>query len=210
MFGILVFGDSIVQGRGEVPSFGWTGRLKKDFESKDYYNVLYNLGIPGESSTYLLKRFEIEIKNRINYIRDKDKFIILIGIGINDSRGLGLPSNNETPIEQFNKNIKELINIAKKYTSNVALISLTPVDESLVNPYENTYFNNELVCKYNKIILDNVEKAECDFIDVYQYLINLNYEKLLQDGLHPNSEGYKKMFNFIKSKLIELKYLEDN
>ena len=41
MHGILCFGDSITFGRGETPNIGWAGRLKKYFESKDFYNVLY-------------------------------------------------------------------------------------------------------------------------------------------------------------------------
>lgn len=80
MFGILCFGDSIIHGRGELPSIGWVGRLKLEFERKDFYNLVYNLGVPGDSSTTLLKRFEIEIKNRVLYKRESDKFVILIRI----------------------------------------------------------------------------------------------------------------------------------
>ncbi|MGM5484950.1 MAG: SGNH/GDSL hydrolase family protein [Nanobdellota archaeon] len=67
MHAVLAFGDSITFGRGVVPSRGWTNSLKEYFESKDFYNVLYNLGIPGDSSTDLLKRFETEAKARIQY-----------------------------------------------------------------------------------------------------------------------------------------------
>jgi lysophospholipase L1-like esterase len=36
MFGVLVFGDSIAWGRGELPNIGWVGRLKKEIEATDH------------------------------------------------------------------------------------------------------------------------------------------------------------------------------
>ena len=43
MKGILVCGDSIAFGRGESPNVGWAGRLKVNFESKEFHNCLFNL-----------------------------------------------------------------------------------------------------------------------------------------------------------------------
>ena len=63
MDGMLIFGDSIVSGRGEIPNIGWVGRLKKDFENSPHKSI-FNLGIPGDTSTNLFKRFETEIKAR--------------------------------------------------------------------------------------------------------------------------------------------------
>ena len=62
---IICFGDSITFGRGENPNIGWCGRLKNYFESKDPYNAIYNLGVPGHTSTDLLLRFNIEASGRI-------------------------------------------------------------------------------------------------------------------------------------------------
>lgn len=202
MKGILFFGDSITHGRGEKPSLGWVGRFKNDFEKKDKYNVAYNLGIPGDTSTKLLNRIEIETKNRIQYLRDGDEFTIVISIGINDSRGINHPKNYETPIEKFEKNIIKIIEISKKYTNNIKLISITPVDESLVNPYEQTYFSNTKIRTYNKIIERHAKKNKIEYIDLYSKLIIIKYTKLLEDGIHFNKKGYKKIYELIRKEII--------
>ncbi|MBL7051148.1 hypothetical protein ISS04_03215 [Candidatus Woesearchaeota archaeon] len=201
MYGILVLGDSISYGRGEFLNLGWAGRLKKDFESKDPYNCLFNLGIPGDTSTTLLNRFEIEISSRIRPIYPGDKFIIMIAVGVNDSRGINSPTNNQTKKEEFKKNITELIKIAKEYTKNVIILGLTPVDETITNPFEDTYFLNDIIHEYNKI-LEESTKNKAVFIDLFDELIKLDYKELLADGLHPNKEGYEKIYQIIKNSLV--------
>ena len=60
MKGILCFGDSLTFGVGELPNKSWCGRLKDYFEIKENHNGVYNLGVPGHTSTDLLKRFNAE------------------------------------------------------------------------------------------------------------------------------------------------------
>ncbi len=198
MYGILVLGDSISYGRGEFLNLGWAGRLKKDFESKDQYNCLFNLGIPGDTSTTLLNRFETAIQSRIKYKYPEDKFIIMIAIGINDSRGIDSPTKHQTKKQEFKKNIEELIKIAKKYTKDVIILGLTPVDETITNPFEDTYFVNDIIEEYNKILKESTENKAI-FIDIFDELIKLNYQELLSDGLHPNKKGYEKIYQIIKN-----------
>src|SRR3989338_5108 len=145
MRGILCFGDSITFGRGESSNKGWCDRLKDYFEVKEY-NGVYNLGVPGHTSTDLLKRFDSEAKGRIRIKRPSDKYLILIAIGTNDSKWDGMPENNpRTTDKQFRKNIKKLIVKAKSYKANLAFIGLPPVDEEKTLPYEETSFKNERV-----------------------------------------------------------------
>jgi len=105
MFGILAFGDSIVFGRGESPSIGWAGRLKSYFEVRGSHNSLFNLGIPGDTSSTLLERFAAELKSRIKYVYSDDKYIVLLAIGMNDSKSVGSQANIETEQNKFEKNI---------------------------------------------------------------------------------------------------------
>ena len=195
MFAITIFGDSIVFGRGNAKDGGWVGRLKKEFEVKDYYNVVYNLGIPGDTSTNLLKRFDPECKPRIKFHRKGDRHILIIGIGINDSRLINnLPETNP---KKFAENIQKLIQKAKKLTKEIVLIGLTPVNDEIARDYEGTFFSNERVKQYNDIIKSNCKKSDVLFIDVFKKID----QKYLDDGLHPNSKGYQKMYEIIK-KLI--------
>jgi lysophospholipase L1-like esterase len=207
MFGILVFGDSISFGRGESPSIGWSGRLKNYFEVQEFHNCLYELGIPGDTTISLLQRFEIEIKSRINYIRQGDKFIVMIAIGINDSRGLGSPNNLEIPPRKFESNISKLIQIAKKYTKDIVIIGLTPVDETLTNPFENTYFTNNRIKEYDMLLKKTSLNNKIYYINLFNPISKLNYKKLLADGVHPNKKGYQEIYTIIKEDLIRKKLI---
>ena len=207
MFGILVLGDSITFGRGESPTYGWSGRLKEYFEAQEFHNCLYNLGLPGDTSTNLLKRFETEIKSRARYVRPGDKYLILIGIGINDSRGIDTPNNLETSPEKYKMNVEKLVKIAKKYTKDVVLLELTPVDESITNPFEDTYFTNSRIQEFNSILKDVSQKENILFLELFNEIYSTNYKEKLVDGVHPNSSGYELMFKIIKEYLLEKKLI---
>lgn len=207
MFGISVFGDSITFGRGNNLDRGWCGRLRKYFESKDYYNCLNNLGVCGDTTNDLLQRFDVEAKARIKFIRDQDRHIIIFSIGINDSRLLGKEKIPETELIDFEKNIKRLIDKAKNYSKEILFIGLTPVDESITKDYENTNFTNERIKLYNSKIKNICQENNIPFFNMFQEFSKLNYVKLLDDGLHPNSKGYEKMYKMIKKFLHENNFL---
>ncbi len=203
MYGISIFGASITFGRGDGLNRGWCGRLKKYFETKDYYNCLYNLGISGNTSTDLLERFNTEAKARVKFIRDRDRQVIIFSIGINDSRLLGDKKIPQIEITVFNKNIQTLIDKAKTYTNEILFIGLTPVDESITLNYENTTFTNKRIELFNDSIKKICKNNNIPFFDMFKKFSKLNYLKLLDDGLHPNSEGYEKMYELIKKFLIQ-------
>jgi lysophospholipase L1-like esterase len=196
MKGIIIFGDSIVSGRGEIPNIGWVGRLKKDFEN-EFHNCIFNLGIPGDTSTNLLKRFETEVKARVRYKHPGDKFTIIIAIGINDSKAVKSRNKLQTKKISFRKNILKLIQISKEYTKDIILVGLTPVNEKLTNPFEDTYFINSRIKEYNEIIKKATKSKKVKFIELFHKLDN----KLLVDGVHPNKKGYELMYNIIKKSI---------
>ncbi|MFC1752648.1 SGNH/GDSL hydrolase family protein [Thermoproteota archaeon] len=207
MFGILVLGDSISFGRGESPNIGWAGRLKSHFEPKGFHNCLYNLGVPGDTSTMLLQRFEKEIRARVKYIHVGDKFLIMIAIGINDSLGWGSPDKVMTSPKRFRTNINKMLKISKKHTENVILVGLTPVNEDLTTPFEVAYLTNARIKEYDNIIKESATKGDALFIDLHSKMTKLPYKKLLADGLHPNKKGYEAMYRIIKEFLVKNKLI---
>ncbi len=211
MRAILCVGDSITWGRGETPNIGWTGRLKHIVESADYYHAVYNLGVCGDTSADLLKRFKVECDARIQIHRPEDRFLILLAIGLNDSRRCGGPNSKGVYVtpKQFEKNITKILQIAKKYPAKVAVIGLTPIDEILTIPYENTVFRNERIAEFNIILKKCSSKNKVPFLDMFSIMQSVKYQKMLDDGLHLNSKGYdfmhKEVTTFIKkNKLFPL------
>jgi len=203
---ILVFGDSIAFGVWDKKG-GWVQKLREFFDEKtldkntDFYCLTFNLGISGNTTQDLLERFEFELKQRID-----EELLIIFEVGINDSGILDETKEFWVPPEKFEENIKNLIGISKKYTNKIIFLGLTPVEESKVSPFhggKDIYYKNENIKKYNNIIKSVCEDNKIYFIELIEKWDKMNYFKLLEDGLHPNSEGHEKIYEIVKEFLIK-------
>ncbi len=79
---IFVFGASIVYGSWDEEG-GWVDRLKRLANQKvsshadpDYWAEVYNLGVPGQRTDHLLKRFNFETEQRISDDDEKRIFVL--------------------------------------------------------------------------------------------------------------------------------------
>lgn len=212
---ILVFGDSVVWGAWDKEG-GWVARLRKfldkrtlsipEFHNTDFLMV-YNLGVSGDSSGWLLKRFEPEVMQRL---KEKDRTIIIIAIGKNDSCFLENKKSFMTPPKQFEKNIQKLISLSRKYSSKIIFVGTAMIDETKTMPIywnKNMHCRNEHLKQYNDIIKSVCAKKKIRFIDIYGKFAKTDYKKLLEDGLHPNSEGHKMIFETVKDFLVKEKII---
>jgi lysophospholipase L1-like esterase len=200
MKGILCFGDSITFGRGEIPNKSWCGRLKDYFDPKGSHNGVYNLGVPGQTSTDLLERFDAEAKGRVRIKWPEDKYLILVAIGTNDSKWDGMPEDDNPRVteDDFRKNIHELVKKAKAVQAGIAFIGLPPVDESKTLPFEETAFKNERVKMFNDVVKEVCKENDILFLDMFELMSKEDYTSFLADGLHPNSAGYDFMFKHVR------------
>lgn len=193
---INIFGDSIVYA-GYVDGGGWVSRLKNYLEKrKDDYFEVYNLGITGDVTEGLLKRFKIENEARTPNV-------IMIAIGTNDASYVKSKNENYVSLEKFENNLLEIIKQAKEFTDEIIFIGLIKSDESMVMPAPwatDFYYDNKNIEIYNSKIKEICEKNNLPFIEMLDLL-----DDDLEDGLHPNSKGHEKMFLRIKEFLVENK-----
>ena len=212
---ICVFGTSITYGAWDFELGGWVNRLrnfldKKRSSDQDSY-LVYNLGISGDTTADLFDRFEVECKSRaLESIEYKEPFIIMVSIGINDSQYIHNKNALRTPEDEFKKNIKKLINLAKRFTPDVIFIGLTPVDESKTTPIPwdtNKSYKNEYIGKFNEIIKSTCKENNTLFVEVFNHFLNMNYKNLIYDGLHPNSKGHELIYKIVKEFLIKNKII---
>ncbi|NOZ81990.1 MAG: hypothetical protein GXO63_02460 [Candidatus Micrarchaeota archaeon] len=208
---ILVFGDSIAYGAWDEGG-GWVQRLRKFLDEKINLPdkdlcLVYNLGVSGDTTKDLLERIENEMKSR----RIQSDAIVIFSIGINDSCFCKSFNRNNIPLEEFQKNIEKLFVITGKYTEKIISLGLTPVDERKTCPIPwdtDKFYKNEYIQKYNEIIKNACNKYGVRFIDLFDEWRRIDYKNLLHDGLHPNSNGHKKIFETVKNFLIENEYLK--
>jgi len=202
---ICAFGDSITWGAFDTEKGGWVERLKAYLLESD--NDVYNLGVSGDKTPHILERFEIETKTRVE---EGEDVILVFAVGINDSYFIQSKKDFMTPPENFKRNIQEIIERAQKISSKIIFVGLTPVDELKTSPIPwdtDKFFKNENIEKYNEIIRSACRENKVHFIEIFNNWIKSDYRDMLEDGLHPNSEGHKKIFETVKDYLIQNKLI---
>lgn len=194
---ICIFGDSITWGAVDPENGGWVAQLRCYFETNDDYDIaVYNQGISGDNTDDLLARFKVECAAR-------EPQIIIFAIGINDSQYINFERIKGVSLEKFQNNLVELINQAKNFSSKIIFVGLTRIDQSSIPTIWGTekFYDNNIIARYNSV----VEKVSSDHKLPFVNLLDLLEASDLDDGLHPNSSGHKKMFLKIKEFLLSNK-----
>jgi len=197
---ILIFGDSITWGADDQETGGWIVKLKVDFKREGKFYEVFNLADPGKATDKLLLHFESDCKFRIKSAH-KARDMIILQAGLNDSQ-TDDKGVHRIEIEQFRKNIKNLIEKARQLVDNVVVIGPTPVDDAKSQPLQwndKKNYSNDDIKRYNEAMS---EVCEVPFIDVFG--IGQEYIDCLDDGVHPNAKGHVILYDFIKQKIWPL------
>lgn len=190
---ICVLGDSIVYGAWDEEKHGYVNRLKEEIKSNKNIENIYGLGIPGETSEGLVKRIDIELKPR-------NPNTIIIATGINDTIYIKSKNKEAVSQENFIKNIRKIIDIAKKYTNNILILGLTRVIEEHTTPIlwnnDEMYFNRTIE-KYDTALAEYCRRDNVEYLKMFDVLED---EDFSDDGIHPNEKGHEKIYKDIKAK----------
>lgn len=160
------------------------------------------MGVSGDNTEDLLQRFETEVRARID---EDEKTLILIEIGINDLQFVLADKKYRVSPEKYKQNLLKLIKIAQKYQADLVFVGLTPVDDSLVDPTpwkSGSSYRLEFVQKYEEFLKEISKEENVPFIELMSKFMETDFKSLLTDGLHPNSEGHKIIFEEV------MKYLQ--
>lgn len=209
---ILVFGDSVAYGAWDAAG-GWVQRLKGDLDATmqadpKIDNLLYNLSFSGSTTDMLLKRVDSEIRNRLI---EGEPMAVVFAMGINDSAFFTDRNENWVNRKRFAENLRSLLKIARRYTQHVIFVGLTPVDESKTAPIpwvEFMNYRNEYVREYDAEIRRMCKENGIPFMDLLGALSKTDYGPLLDDGVHPNARGHKRIFEIAKAYLEEKKIID--
>lgn len=180
------------------------GNTSQKLSRKNQYQIgLYNLSINANTSTDVLERFRRETEPRIS---NKQPLLIIFAIGINDSRYFGDKNIPAVFLDKFKSNLQELFKQASIFTNEILFMGYNQVVESMTMPdiwVENEYFDNKNVSKYNQALKNFCDTNKLVFINISSIL--KSDDILVEDGLHPNSQGHEKIFNTVKDFLIKNK-----
>ena len=211
MANILIFGASGTYGAWDRKG-GWAQRLRGFLDEKTlsglYEHLIYNLGVSGNTTEDLLERFEFETKQRLKEEKEEPIFIFLTGM--NDSQFIHSKNQVRFTPEQYKDNLEKLLNLAQKFSLKIIFMGLWPVDETKTTPIPwnaDKSYKNEYIQKFNEILRVFCKENKVPFIEIFDKLMNIDYKNLLEDGLHPDSEGHQKIFEIVKDFLIKNKII---
>jgi lysophospholipase L1-like esterase len=204
---LLVFGDSIAQGYYDLESGGWVNLLAQDVMRRkarrtDYASELFNVAISGNFTRNVITRLEAEIQSRL---WNSEPVSLVIAVGINDTHvadGVAVSSP-----ERFRAELEQLHTLAAHYSDHITYVGLTPVDESEANPWRfNTgsrelVWTNDRIKAFDDVLAEFAASVSAPYIPLFDDMLQRmnNGEQLMMDGLHPNSEGHRLMYQCIKN-----------
>ncbi len=200
---IYAFGDSVTYGAWDVEKSGWATRLRVFLDEKQQkdpslYYLLYNLGIPGETTEGLVKRFDHETQARR---RGDEEVIFIFAFGANDNAYLVSKERFRISKEEYISNLNTVITKARVISPKILILNITPViDEANALPRNDKVRSNKYVTEYNEALEIFAKEKDVTLVDVYSVFMKAGYESLFdEDGLHPNTEGHQLIFKAVKS-----------
>ncbi|WP_455286259.1 GDSL-type esterase/lipase family protein [[Eubacterium] cellulosolvens] len=183
---VVALGDSLTVGFQSFGLFGNTetstpytdflvGHVRRDFPPSSLSVEIINKGVVGELSEQMLARFDLDV------IRLSPRVVIILG-GSNDL-GWGL-----TPQEVFS-NLREMYELSlKNQIVPIACTVPSILGFDAAIPLRTTL---------NKLIQEHCRKSEIRCVDLFTATADPATGRLTSnysaDGLHLNTEGYRKM-----------------
>lgn len=202
---ILIFGDSITQGFHDDEMSGWCSRLALRAQQKtvqsdlSYDTSVFNLGISGDNTEGLVARIDVELSARLR----AHEGAVVFAIGVNDSQYEVVSNKNRVELDAFTTNLQSCIEKAKQYAQKIYVLSILPIDDTLLSPmpWKPTHgYSQKFVDVYNHTLKQIISSTEVSLIDMSDVL-GENHQEYLPDGIHPNAEGHRRIFEKVKGVL---------
>ena len=194
---IVAFGSSSVYGRGDPVGGGFVGRLRSWHEPRNSLNLVYNLGVGGDTVKGMLLRFEDEVSIR------RPDFIILYP-GLNDIRRTGSrAAPPATSPERFRSDLSALLDISTSIAPTL-MVSSFPIDETRTTPWKGVPQQKLYYLTEEAKVFTEIGRVLCDekkilYLPVFEtWSTRRDCNALSLDGLHGTPEAHVKLFEEIK------------
>jgi lysophospholipase L1-like esterase len=206
---VLIFGDSIAYGAYDSQG-GWADRLRIFFLERHRalakFDVgelptIYNLSMPGEQVRRLVWRLPHETVARRDVWGEETDIALVFAVGLNDT----MTDDSGEPIsspEQFTQGLEELLAVAQLFSQKILFVGLTPVDDK--DPLVQNY-NSERIWQFELALRAFTKKHKLAFATVFEKLQeHSDGHPLLADGLHPNDDGHRIIYETVSTRLRRL------
>ena len=175
---ILALGDSLTEGYGIRPNYSYPTQLEQKLKKSGKNYKVLNGGISGSTTASGLSRLKWFLKAKPD--------IVIVALGANDGlRGLD--------INESKKNLEKIIIHAKEKGLIVILAGMQMPPN----------YGAEYRDKFKSIFFELSKKHKLPMIPFLLEGIAGNKKLNIEDGIHPNKEGYKVMVENVYKVLKE-------
>jgi lysophospholipase L1-like esterase len=195
---IYIFGDSLVYGAWDSQG-GWCDRLKQKLHlhklnsiTKQKFQV-YNLGIGGDTSTALLKRFPAEMTARH---RPDWPAVIVIAVGANDTRKTHIDGSSLTDLTTYQANLEQLITLSQAYTNQIVLVGIAPIKPG-IQELKGSFFSNKTLAEYDAVMTQIANRHQLPKVEVMSILGQNATTLHSEDGVHLNDSGHQQLAELV-------------
>lgn len=185
---VLFFGDSHVAGTGDPEGLGWVGRVAAASFSAGQPFTPYNLGVGGNTSVDVLRRWPIEARSRQ---RDLAETRLVLSFGVNDTTLEGDRRRVEAAasIQALDRALGEADDLGLP----TFVVGPAPVEERQ---------QTDRIAALSSAFARLCAKRGVPFVDVVGALRRSQVwleEVAADDGAHPGAEGYALLAELVMS-----------
>jgi lysophospholipase L1-like esterase len=197
---VFVIGDSISMHYGPYLEKSLAGFFVYDRKRGSENSLDDPNGSNGGDSNMVVSYLK-ELKGNPNFKTD----YLLINCGLHDIKRNSRNSNPQVSLDQYSKNIIEIISISKEVGAKLIWINSTPVVDSIHNSKAEFIRYDEDVIKYNNESAKIMTEMGVPVIDIYTFTKKF-IPKGYVDHVHFNNEVRQKQADFIAENLVTIKY----
>lgn len=187
---ICFVGDSITTGTGDDTYLGWPGRLCAAERARGHDLTHYNLGIRGDTTPMIAKRWRAECEARLPA---EFPAALVFAFGINDTAEE--PGGLRVNPEDSARLARTVLGEAARWKPTL-MIGPTPVDEAKMptrfGPVSRD-MKNARIATASRILEGVAAEVGVPYLDLYSPLAeDAEFRKsmLAGDGVHPTADGY--------------------
>ena len=198
---LCFIGDSITTGTGDKQMLGWPGRVCARAVDEGHNVTLYNLGVRGDTTDDIRKRWRIEAQPRM---LAGMKNAVVLAFGLNDTMILET-GVARVPFERTLSNSHAIMIDARDYLPCL-FVGPAPVDDTRPVPgvplplvYQ---FLNKHIGEVNDALAGIAVDLQVPYVDVFTPLVgDPDWQQVMQqgDGVHPPAAGYEYLAGLISN-----------
>jgi lysophospholipase L1-like esterase len=189
---ICFVGDAFTASAGDETALGWVGRLAAGEWAKGHDVTAYNLGVRGNSTRLIMRRWRAECEARLPPAARGRLVFMFGGNDAKEEVGRGV----EVPLAESVANARAILGAAAQWLPTL-WIGLLPMNESLAYPRvldgPQYRFSNQRQAEYNSGYAAVAAELGIPFLDLHTPLLaDPAWPALTQagDGSNPAGAGY--------------------